>query len=84
MSDVNVNVDNNLSPAPGVPQTPYKAYAATVLAFVTIFVSAWIADDNGTNFQEVLTWVISALVGSGITGATTYQVKNKATGGVRR
>lgn len=84
MSDVNVNADNNLSPAPGVPQTPYKAYAATVLAFVTIVVSAWIADDNGASGKEVLGWIVSALVGSGLTGVTTFQVKNKAKAVVRR
>lgn len=75
--------DMNNSPAPGTPQTPYKAYAATTLAFVTIFVSAWLADDNGADFQEVLTWVISAFVGSGITGGVTYQTKNKAKYGGR-
>ena len=70
------NVNEN-SPAPGVPQTPYKAWAATALAFLTIFVSAWIADDGGTSGKEVMTWIISALVGSGLTGVTTFQVKNK-------
>lgn len=84
MSDVNVNVNNTDSPAPGVPQTPYKAYAATVLAFLTIFVGAWIADDGGTNAKEVMGWVLTALIGSGLTGGVTFQVKNKAKALVRR
>lgn len=72
-----MSMDNNLSAAPGVPQTPTKAVVATVLAFLTILVSAWIADDNGASGQEILSWVISALVGSGLTGGATYQAKNK-------
>lgn len=73
MTDMNTEY----SAEPGVPQTPTKAWAATALAFLTILVSAWIADDDGTSGKEVMSWVISALVGSGLTGAVTYQVKNR-------
>lgn len=73
------NLDSSTnSPAPGTPQTAYKAYAATALAFVTILVSAWIADDNGVTGQDVLGWVVAAVVGSGLTGGATFTVKNKA------
>jgi hypothetical protein len=75
---MSTNGSTEYSAAPGTPQSPTKAIAATVLAFVTIFVSAWIADDNGATGQEILTWIISAVIGSGITGGATYQVKNKA------
>ncbi len=67
---------NENSPAPGTPQSPTKAYFATALTFLTIVVSAWIADDDGTTGKEIMTWVLSALVGSGLTGAVTYKVKN--------
>jgi hypothetical protein len=72
-----VTPTNDLSPAPGTPQTSYKAYAATVLAFVSIVVGAWINDDGGVTGQEVLAWLVSAAVGSGLTGAVTHTVKNK-------
>lgn len=70
--------DTDLSPAPGTPQTPTKALVATVLTVVGAFLTAWIADDGGANFQEVLTWAISALVTGGVVGAGTFQVKNRA------
>lgn len=69
---------NDTSPAPGTPQTATKALVATVLTAVTVFVSAWIADDNGTSTQEVLSWIVSALVAAGVVGYPTYQVKNRA------
>lgn len=73
-----MSATNNLSAAPGVPQTSTKAVVATVLAFLTILVSAWIADDGGASGQEILSWVISAVLGSGLTGGLTYQAKNVA------
>lgn len=70
-------MDNDITTAVVAdPKRPYKAYGATILAFVTVLVSAWINDDNGVTGQEVLNWVISAVVASGLTGATTYAVKN--------
>jgi hypothetical protein len=75
MTDLTPN--SNLSPAPGTPQTPHKAVAAAVLAFLTILVSAWIADDNGASGQEILGWIVEAVIGSGLTGGVTFQVKNK-------
>lgn len=72
------------SAAPGTPQTSTKAVAATVLAFLTIVVSAWISDDNGTSTKEIISWIVMGLIGSGLTGGATYQVKNKAKALVRR
>jgi hypothetical protein len=65
------------SPAPGTPQTKAKAVAATGLAFVTIVVSAWIADDGGVTGKEIVAWVVSGLIGSGLTGGVTAAVRNK-------
>lgn len=68
---------SNLSPAPGTPQTGYKAYVATALAFITIVVSAWIGDDDGVTAKEIAGWIVSGVIGSGLTGAVTYGVQNK-------
>jgi predicted benzoate:H+ symporter BenE len=73
-----VNENQQYSATPGTPQTPTKALVATVLTAVTVFVSAWIADDNGASTQEILSWIISALVSAGVVGYPTYQVKNRA------
>jgi len=67
----------NVSPAPGTPQTKTKAMVATALSFVTIVAAAWIADDGGVSGQEIIAWVVSGLVGSGLTGVATSQVPNK-------
>ena len=75
--------DYNDSPAPGVPQTATKAMVGTVLTFVTVVVSAWLADDNGASAQEVLSWVVSGLVACGLVGGAVFQVKNKAKSRVR-
>jgi hypothetical protein len=70
---------SNLSPAPGTPQTPTKAYAATALAFLTVVLSAWIADDGGVTAKEIVAWIVSAAIGAGLTGGVTYKVQNKPT-----
>jgi hypothetical protein len=64
MSDTN-------SPTPGTPQTATKALVATILTAVTVFVSAWLADDNGASASEVFNWALSALVSAGIVGYPT-------------
>lgn len=69
---------SNLSPTPGVPQTPTKAYAATALAFIVVVVSSWIADDGGVTAKEIVSWLVSAAIGAGLTGGVTYGVRNKA------
>ncbi len=68
---------HNNSPAAGTPQTPNKAYAASALAFVTIVVSAWLADDSGVTGQDIAGWLVTAVLGSGLTGGATFATKNK-------
>lgn len=68
------------------PKRPYKAYAATALAFITIVLSAWISDDGGVSGKEIVAWLISGAIGAGLTGGATFQAKNpkilKSRGGV--
>lgn len=71
-------MSNQNSPPPGTPQTATKAYAATAISFVTIVLSAWIADNGGVTAKEVGEWVLLGLVGSGITGGATWRIPNKA------
>lgn len=70
---------SNLSPDPGVPQTPYKAYAATLLTAITTFVGVWIADTDPFTAKEIAGAGVTALIASGVTGVVTYRVKNKRT-----
>lgn len=58
------------------PKRPYKAYAATGLAFVGTFVSLWIADTDPFTSKEVAGALLSAAVTSGITGGVTFGVRN--------
>lgn len=69
---------SNLSPAPGTPQTGAKAYAATALAFLSIFVGAWVLDTDPVTAKEVASWLVNAAIGSGITGGAAFFVKNSA------
>ena len=66
------------SPAPGTPQTGTKAMVATGVAFLVIFVGSWIADTDPVTGKEVAQWIITALIGSGLTGGATYRTRNKA------
>ena len=66
------------SPAPGTPQTATKAYVATALAFVTSFITFWIADVDPFTAKEVAQGLVLAAIGSGITGGTTLVVRNRA------
>lgn len=68
---------SNLSPAPGTPQTPTKAYVATALAFLVVVAGLWINDDGGTTSKEIVSWIISGLIACGLTGGATYAVSNK-------
>ena len=61
---------------PADPKRPYKAYAATVLAGLSVFVSAWVADTDPFTTKEIVAALVAAVIGSGITGATTYAVVN--------
>lgn len=66
------------SPAPGTPQTPFKAFAATALTFVGAFVAYWIADTGTFDPKEWGEAALTAAAASGVTGFATYKVKNKA------
>lgn len=69
---------SNLSPAPGTPQTAYKAYAATALTCVVSFALFWVADEDPFTAKEVAEGVVGALIAGGLVGGTTLQVRNKA------
>lgn len=71
-------MSNNDSPAPGTPQTPYKAYAATVVSFLATFIGVWIADTDPFTAKEVAGGLVTAAVASGLTGGVTYGVRNRA------
>lgn len=68
---------SNNSPAPGVPQTGYKAYAATALAFVSAVVAYWIADVDPFTHKEMGEAVLTGLGAAGVTGIPTYFVRNR-------
>lgn len=79
------NVDNGMSPAPGVPQTPTKAVWSGVGAFVATFIVALSAATAGRDDLDSLgvrAWVIvilGALATTAVAGGLTYKVKNTAT-----
>ena len=58
------------------PRRPYKAYAATALAFIGSFVSIWIADVDPFTHKEIAQAFLSAAVTSGLTGGVTWRVTN--------
>lgn len=58
------------------PAKPVKAIAATVLSFVSIFVGIWIADTDPFTAKEIAGGLVTAAIGSGITGVTTFTVPN--------
>lgn len=66
------------SPAPGTPQTAFKAYAATAAGFVVTFVTFWIADTDPFTAKEVAQGLVTAAVSSGLVGTTAFAVKNRA------
>lgn len=72
----------NLSPAPGVNQTPTKAYIATGLSALGAFLAAllvvWTDTDPLTSRDFVV--ALAAAVGTGgVTGVATYSLPNKPT-----
>lgn len=66
------------SPAPGTPQTGYKAYVAAGFMAVGTFVTAWVADTAPFTGKEAAAAAVAAVIASGITGVTTFRVRNKA------
>jgi hypothetical protein len=68
------------SPAPGVPQTAFKAEIAAGLAFLAVFLGALLVgwtDEDPLETRDFVVALLAALVGGGITGGATYQVSNK-------
>ena len=63
-------------PAPDNPKKPYKAYAATALAGLSVFVAAWATDTDPFTSKEIVAALVAAVIGSGITGGATYAVAN--------
>ena len=61
---------------PADPKRPWKAYAATALSGLSVFVAAWVADTDPFTQKEIVAALVAAVIGSGITGATTYAVAN--------
>lgn len=66
------------SPAPGTPQTGYKAYVATALTVVVSFVMWWVADEDPFTAKEAAEGAVGALIAGGLVGGGTFVVKNKA------
>lgn len=58
------------------PKRPYKAYVATILSAVSVFVSYWIADTDPFTMKEAGEAALLALAASGLTGAGTYRITN--------
>lgn len=65
------------SATPGAPQTSHKAYAATAVAFVVTFIGVWIADTDPFTAKEIAGGLVTAAVGSGLTGGATWLTRNK-------
>lgn len=76
---------SNVSPTPGTPQTPAKAFTAAIVAavFLACLLSLYDAlEDGGVTAREGVAIAIAGVVGTGLTGGATYQVKNRPTGDV--
>lgn len=67
-----------VSPPPGTDQTGTKAYVAGAVSGIAIVVSSWIADSPPATAKEWAGWVLAGVLGSGLTGAAAYKVRNRA------
>jgi hypothetical protein len=68
---------SNLSPAPGVPQTPTKAYVAAGIAFLVGAVGYYLGDEDPFTKREMLEALFAGAVGAGVTGGPTFAVRNR-------
>ncbi len=68
---------NDMSPAPGVPQTPHKAVWTTIGSFVGLCLTFWIADTDPFTAKDAGEMVLTAGIGSGVLGLGTYKIKNR-------
>lgn len=58
--------------------TAHKAWAATGLSFLILFATFWIADTDPFTSKEIAQGLVTAAIGSGMTGGATYATKNRA------
>jgi predicted lysophospholipase L1 biosynthesis ABC-type transport system permease subunit len=58
------------------PKKPWKAYVPTAMSAVSLFVMAWVADEDPFTAKEIAAAVVAALTTSGVIGAMTYLTPN--------
>ena len=63
-------------PVPADPRRPWKAYIATAVSALSIFVTAWVSDTDPFTAKEIGAAVVAALLGAGLTGAGTFAIAN--------
>ena len=63
-------------PVPADPKRPFKAYIATAVSALSIFVTAWVSDTDPFTSKEIAAAVVAALIGAGLTGAGTFAIAN--------
>ena len=63
-------------PVPADPKRPLKAYIATAVSALSIFVTAWVSDTDPFTAKEIGAAVVAALLGAGLTGAGTFAIAN--------
>ena len=63
-------------PVPADPKRPLKAYVATAVSALSIFVTAWVSDTDPFTAKESGAAVVAALLGAGLTGAGTFAIAN--------
>ena len=63
-------------PVPADPKRPVKAYIATAVSALSIFVTAWVSDTDPFTAKEIGAAVVAALLGAGLTGAGTFAIAN--------
>lgn len=65
------------SPAPGTPQTAAKAYVVTGVALVCFVALLWISDTGSVTPKELTSWVIQAVLASGLLGGAAWLTPNR-------
>lgn len=71
---------SDITPAPGTPQTNHKAYVATAMSFLGVFLTALLAEWTDTDPLSARDFVVAlaaGVVSGGVTGGLTWQVKNR-------
>ena len=65
-------------PVPADPARPFKAYIATAVSALSIFVTAWVSDVDPFTSKEIAAAVVASLIGAGLTGVGTFAIANPA------